>query len=155
MHNPGHEEWWGYSPMILPMYSKVLLGYVLTILHSPSEACESVRPPTCSSNAHTNQDISLLARDFRDGFLVWEGIPILQNINHIRGPDRSTAQPPSSSLSCKVASWSWTAMEIGPPFEANATWAQLEIFGESMAVAVALNWRCWKKRAVNIKSLLG
>ena len=99
--------------------------------HSPSEASESVRPPTCSSNAHTNQDISLLARDFRDGFLVWEGIPILQNINHIRGPDSSTAQPPSSSLSYKVASWSWTAMEIGPPFEANTSWAQLEIFGES------------------------
>ena len=31
-HAP-RREWWGYCPMILPLSSKVLLSYVLTILH--------------------------------------------------------------------------------------------------------------------------
>lgn len=115
--------------MILPMYSEVLLGYVLTILHLKLVS-QRDRPHVLM---HTpirtflcwlmnSEMVSLFGRvsQFSKTSTIFVA-QIAPELNH-----------PVPVSSCEVASWSWTAMEIGPPFEANAKrWAQLEIFGES------------------------
>ena len=129
MRNPGHEEWWGYSPMILPMYSKVLFGYVLTILHLKLVSqCD--RP-----------HVHLMHTPIRT-FLCWlvisEMVSLFGRVSQFSktstifvaqiAPQLNHPVPVSPTRSQVGLGQPW---KLGPPFEANTSWAQLEIFGES------------------------
>lgn len=152
MRNPGHEEWWGYSPMILPMYSKVLFGYVLTILHLKLVSqCD--RP-----------HVHLMHTPIRT-FLCWlvisEMVSLFGRVSQFSktstifvaqiAPQLNHPVPVSPTRSQVGLGQPWKLGLHLKPTLAGHSWKS----SGNQPLHLLTPVRCWKKPAVNIKSLLG